>query len=487
MTVDCDAQPWSVTALTARIKERLEQGFSRVRVHGEVSRLSRATSGHCYFTIRDAHASISAVIWRSTVLRLRVQPKEGEAFVFSGHLSVYEPRGSYQLVVNGIEMLGEGRLAMELERRKQRMAAEGWFDAAHKRTPPPLPRHVVVVTSPQAAALQDVRKVLRSRPGWLRLSLAPTPVQGEQAVGGIVRALSRAQCCEDVDVILLVRGGGSLEDLWCFNEEAVVRAVAQCRVPVITGIGHETDTTLADLAADLRAATPSNAAELCCPSRDALRHRLPNMRDCRQQLVRRIRHEQDRLAQYRLLLLHIAQREQDARHQHSMRAVHALVAALRNLRWQRLRCLRQAQSRLQPFEPRQRLRHLRRQVYGLRLRLTPLWHVHMQQARSRWYRLDTRLFAMRFEAQRGQVQGLRLQAREFLYRHLMHLRGQWRQIDARLHAMDPAEVLQRGYALVQDEERRVRVGVDGLREGERLHVRLADGSLEVRIERIHRL
>jgi len=270
--------PLSVSELTAHIKQVLEQGFARVQVVGEVSRLTARASGHAYFTIKDANAALGAVIWKSTVVRLKTMPEEGEQYIFHGHLSLYVPQGRYQLVISRLEAAGGGALAAEFERRKQEFIARGWFDAARKLDIPPLPKHIGIVTSATAAALQDVRKVLASRPGWLQLTLSPSLVQGQAAAGEIVRALARLQNMDNPpDVILLVRGGGSPEDLWCFNDESVVRAIVDCSIPIISGIGHEIDNTLADFAADMQAATPSNAAEISCPAVETLRRQMPRI------------------------------------------------------------------------------------------------------------------------------------------------------------------------------------------------------------------
>ncbi|PJA33341.1 MAG: exodeoxyribonuclease VII large subunit, partial [Zetaproteobacteria bacterium CG_4_9_14_3_um_filter_53_7] len=196
----------------------LEQGFARVEVSGEVSRLTRPSSGHLYFTIKDAHAAISAVVWRTTALRLMNQPEEGGEFIFSGHISLYEPRGSYQLVVTRIESAGAGRLAAEFERRKLLFAQRGWFDTQRKQAIPALPSHIGIITSPTAAAFEDVKKVLHTRPAWLQLTLSPCLVQGSSAPKSIEAAIQKISAMVNPpDVLLLVRGGGSIEDLWCFN------------------------------------------------------------------------------------------------------------------------------------------------------------------------------------------------------------------------------------------------------------------------------
>lgn len=263
---------WTVSDLTLYIKERLELDpeLMDLQLVGEISNLTRAASGHLYFTLKDAEAAISCVMWRAAAERLRWQPEHGAAALARGHISVYPPRGSYQLYVDDLKPAGLGDLHARFEELKGRLMAEGLFEAERKRPLPAFPRVVGIVTSPQAAALRDVLNVLRRRYPLVRALLAPTQVQGDQAPPQIVAALQAIDARKDVDVILLVRGGGSLEDLWAFNDERVARAIAACRHPVVSGVGHETDFTIADFVADLRAPTPSAAAELAVPDRAEL-------------------------------------------------------------------------------------------------------------------------------------------------------------------------------------------------------------------------
>lgn len=264
--------PFSVSEITGRIRSLLEQDavLQSVWVAGEVSNFSRPASGHVYFTLKDAGAQLACVIWRTQAQALFLLPRAGDQIVAHGHLGVYEAGGRYQLYVDFLQPAGQGSLYQEYERLKARLEAEGLFDAARKRPVPPYPRCIGVVTSPMAAAFRDVLNILRRRYPLARVLLAPTAVQGEAAPAQIVAALSALNAREDVDVILLVRGGGSLEDLWAFNDERVARAVAASRIPVISGVGHETDFSLADFAADVRAPTPSAAAELATPDREEL-------------------------------------------------------------------------------------------------------------------------------------------------------------------------------------------------------------------------
>jgi len=267
-----EARLWAVADLTRYLRELLESDYrlQDVWVAGEVSNLSRPASGHLYFTLKDSEASLRCVMWRSDAARQIQLPSEGEAVEAHGRISVYEAGGQYQLYADSLRPAGEGALFQEFVRRKKRLEAEGLFDPRRKRPLPEWPEHIGLVTSPSGAALRDVLNVLRRRYPLAEVILAPTPVQGAEAPEGIVRALKDLNRHARPDVILLVRGGGSLEDLWAFNDEAVARAIVASTAPVVTGVGHETDFTIADFAADLRAPTPSAAAELATPDRAEL-------------------------------------------------------------------------------------------------------------------------------------------------------------------------------------------------------------------------
>ncbi len=268
------SEPLSVSEVTERIKALLEddEALADVRIAGEISNLSRPASGHMYFTLKDAGAQIRCVMWRSAVARLRRLPANGDAVVARGRISVYERDGQYQLYADSLVASGVGDLYQEFERLKAKLEAEGLFDAARKRALPAFPRALGVVTSPTGAAFQDILNVLRRRFPLIEVILAPTLVQGEDAPPQIVRAIQALnEPALGCDVILVARGGGSLEELWAFNDERVVRAIAGSRVPVVSGVGHEVDFTLADFAADVRAPTPSAAAEIITPDIAELR------------------------------------------------------------------------------------------------------------------------------------------------------------------------------------------------------------------------
>lgn len=265
---------WTVSGLTRYLSQRLTEDpvLQDVWVEGEISNLSRPSSGHLYFTLKDAGAQLRCVMWRGEASRLRIALSDGMAVEAHGYIGIYEAGGQYQLYTDCLQPAGEGALFQEFLRLKERLAAEGLFDAARKRPLPRLARRIGVVTSPTGAALRDILHILRRRNPLAEVVLAPAPVQGEDAPPLLVEALDRLNQIVAPDVILLARGGGSLEDLWAFNDERVVRAIVASRAPVISGVGHETDFTLADFAADVRAPTPTAAAELATPiTRDELR------------------------------------------------------------------------------------------------------------------------------------------------------------------------------------------------------------------------
>ncbi len=259
-------ETWRVADLTRYIRELFDIDYRLrdVRVEGEISNFTRARSGHLYFTLKDAEAQLKCVMWRSAAERLSVDIGDGDAIYARGHISIYEKTGVYQLYVEQITPVGRGNLALAFEELKARLQAEGLF-SAEARPIPPYPVKIGIVTSADAAALRDILNVLKRRYPMVSVLIAPTLVQGEEAPAQIVRALRWLDGRGDVDVIILARGGGSAEDLWAFNDEAVARTIFAARHPVICGVGHETDFTIADFVADVRAPTPSAAAELCVP------------------------------------------------------------------------------------------------------------------------------------------------------------------------------------------------------------------------------
>ena len=270
---------WSVTDLTRFLRDLLESeaNLQDLWVEGEVSNLSRPASGHLYFTLKDRNAALRCVMWRNAVMQQAYLPQNGEAIEIHGSISIYEASGNYQLYGDLIRPAGEGALYQEFLRLKAQLEAEGLFDAQRKKPIPSWPQTIGIVTSPTGAALRDMLDTIQRRFPPLKVILSPTPVQGDQAPQGITSALQRLNEIVKPDLILLARGGGTIEDLMAFNDERVARAIANSPTPVITGIGHETDFTIADFAADLRAPTPTAAAELATPNQAELRESLSEL------------------------------------------------------------------------------------------------------------------------------------------------------------------------------------------------------------------
>ncbi|HET7226493.1 MAG TPA: exodeoxyribonuclease VII large subunit, partial [Candidatus Eisenbacteria bacterium] len=276
---------WSIARLTAEIKSTLGNAFPAVWVKGELSNVKRHSNGHLYFALKDAHAKIDAVMFRLKLQRLPFDPTDGMQVEAFGAVSVYEAQGRYQLVVEDMKPAGLGQLLAAMEKLRQQLQAEGLFDAARKRALPRYPATIGIVTSPVGAAVRDMVKVLRARWPSLRIVIAPVKVQGQTAAREIADAVARFNRLPGVDVLIVGRGGGAPEDLWAFNEEPVVRAIAASRIPVISAVGHESDTTLADFAADVRAATPSHAAEIAVRDRHQVAQ---SVGDCADELRRAI-------------------------------------------------------------------------------------------------------------------------------------------------------------------------------------------------------
>jgi exodeoxyribonuclease VII large subunit len=256
---------WTVSRLNREVRLLIETGLPALWLEGEVSNLARPASGHLYFSLKDEGAQVRCALWRSAALKLSFAPRNGMQLLVRARVSVYEPRGEYQLIVEHAEEAGEGALRRRFEELKARLRTEGLFDEAAKRPLPSLPRRIGVVTSPSGAAIRDILHVLRRRFPAVQVVIYPVPVQGEGAGAKIAAALALASERAECDVLILARGGGSLEDLWSFNEEVVARAIRACTIPVISGVGHEVDFTIADFAADRRAPTPSGAAEIAVP------------------------------------------------------------------------------------------------------------------------------------------------------------------------------------------------------------------------------
>jgi exodeoxyribonuclease VII large subunit len=253
---------YTISGLNALIKAELEETFSNLWLEGEVSNLRIPQSGHCYLTLKDDRSQIKAIIFRSTLKGIRFTPKEGQHLLCSGRMTVYEPRGEYQIVLETAEPKGIGALQLAFEQLKEKLRLKGWFDVGRKRSIPAFPKRIGIVTSPTGAAIRDILQIIERRHPAVDILIYPVPVQGVEAPKAIARAIDELNHIEGIDVLIIGRGGGSLEDLWAFNEEIVAEAIFNSAIPVISAVGHETDVTISDFVADLRAPTPSAAAEL---------------------------------------------------------------------------------------------------------------------------------------------------------------------------------------------------------------------------------
>lgn len=446
---DEDRTVLTVTEVNRRVKKLLEEtpGLQDVWLRGELSNHTgpHEASGHMYFCMKDDDAQIDCVMWRRNARRVTAELQDGLEVLAHGSIGLYEQRGSYQFYVDRILEAGKGELFLEFQELKERLGEEGLFDPDRKRELPPFPLTIGVVTSKSGAAFQDVLNVLRRRSPHLRVILADARVQGDDASGTIVDAIERMNehaRHDEVDVILVTRGGGSLEDLWAFNEEPTVRAIAESRVPVISAVGHETDTTLSDLAADARAPTPSAGAELAAPSRDGSLERVDK---AKRSLARRLKG-----------LLRFKVRRLDGM---ASRPVLSRRGALLSGPWQRFDDLA---ARL-PRAMGQRLQTERARVDGLAQRSVFRGvDALMGSSKQRLERLGDRLP----RAARRNVEGAenRLEA-----------------LGGRLEALSPLRVLERGYAVVTREGETVR-SVRDVDKGQGLNVRVTDGRVRARVE-----
>ena len=286
-TAELTPRIWGVGVLCRAIADAIEARFNPIAVRGEVSGFTRASSGHCYFTLKDPQGQLRCAMFKRSAQMLNFAPKDGQSVEVFGRLGVYEPRGELQLVVESMRTTGQGTWFEQFLKLKAQLEAEGLFNADRKRPIPERPRAIGIVTSLGAAALHDVATALQRRVPHIPVVLSPALVQGADAPASLLQALQALSAKPEIDVILLVRGGGSLEDLWAFNDEQLARAIVACPVPIISGVGHETDFTIADFCADLRAPTPTAAAELCAVSQTDLVHQVMGLQELMQNLVHR--------------------------------------------------------------------------------------------------------------------------------------------------------------------------------------------------------
>jgi len=434
---------WPVRDLVGQVRELVEQEYGDVWVEGEISNYRPAPSGHVYFTLKDADAQLPVVLFRRQAMLLRFRPEDGLHALVRGRVSVYEQRGQMQLVAETMEPVGPGSLQLAFEQLKARLKAEGLFDADRKRSLPAFPRAVGIVTSPTGAVMRDFLNIVGRRHSGLNVLLFPVSVQGDQAPAEIEAALAELNLSGLVDMIVVARGGGSLEDLAAFNSERVARAIAASRLPVVSAIGHETDFTIADFAADLRAPTPSAAAELITEAQHKIAEHLANQS-----------HRLERAARFQLL-----QARQRLTRVPASRAEGRMAALLhrQQQRWDDL-SIRMEAAVLGPLRERQRTVA---ELAAAVLRQDPRQGLSL--ARERLASCRTRL-EWTLERTLG-TNAARLIAR-----------------DARLRALSPLAVLERGYALVLDDAGAIVRSTGQIAPGDRLVTRLADGAFTSRVE-----
>jgi exodeoxyribonuclease VII large subunit len=435
---------YTPSELNLEVKLHLEAGFPRVVIEGEISNLARPASGHLYFSLKDDRAQIRCAMFRSAALRAKLRPANGMLVQARGRISLYEPRGEYQFIVDGLQEAGEGLLQRRFEELKKKLESEGLFDAARKRPLPPCPARIALVTSPSGAAVRDLLHVLRRRWPVARVRLYPVRVQGEEAPGEIRRAIEAANRHGWAELLIVGRGGGSLEDLMAFNEESVARAAADSRIPLISAVGHETDFSICDFVADLRAPTPSAAAELATPDGAALSVQFDRqLRQLQRRIEGNLQRDGQRLDHlaHRLQQRHPVNRLHEQARQLDALRLRAEGAARRRLDRAAMQ-LDAAASRLRARRPDQRLREL-----GARL--------------ARLRRDLDRAAQRALKARRDRLEGL----------------------GRTLAAVGPEGTIARGYAVLRGPDDAVVTRVGQVETGDPVSAQLSDGMIDLRVER----
>lgn len=428
---------FTVAQLNAEVRQVLEQGFGSIWLLGEISNFAAPSSGHWYFTLKDERAQIKAAMFRNANQRVKLRPQSGMQVLVRAKLTVYEPRGDYQLIVEHMEDAGAGLLQQRYEQLKRKLQSEGLFAAEHKQSLPSIIRRVGVITSPTGAAIRDILAVLKRRDPQLEVIIYPSAVQGQAAVQDLLFALQRACARNEVDVLIVARGGGSLEDLWCFNDEQLAYALHSCPLPLISAVGHEVDFTIADYVADVRAPTPSAAAELV--SRDQ-RETLQRLRQLDHRLLQ-FWQRQRAFLQQSLQHWHLRLQQQHPQRrlqQHSQRLDELMARAAHALKQRQ----RQAQQRFDYTQQRLVALHPQRQIQPLQQRLS-------------------------------QLEGRAQLAIKQLLKH-----WQQRQLGAvqQLHIVSPLQTIARGYAVLRKHDGELIRSPQQLADGERFSVRVADGE-----------
>jgi exodeoxyribonuclease VII large subunit len=444
LTLQGQRQVFAVSELNAALQRVLESDFQGIWVAGEISGCRVAASGHYYFALKDERSQLKAVLFKGSARFVRFKPQDGLAVLARGNLEVYEARGEYQLIVEALEPQGAGALQLAFEQLKKKLSVEGLFDPARKRALPVFPRRIGLVTSPAGAVIRDILQVLERRFPGLHVRLFPALMQGEGSVDQVCEGLDYFSQSGWAEVVVVARGGGSLEDLWTFNEERVARAVAASKVPVISAIGHETDFTICDFVADLRAPTPSAAAEIVICTRESLLERIAG---CDQRALQGMR--------YRLVSC--------GRNLHQKGTDRAATLLHRLLS-------RRAQ-RVDEFD------------YAIRQALRRATERRTARLRELNRRLEATDLRFRFARVRGRLELLEQRLQGQVETNVERLQRRRESLDLHLRQMSPLTVLARGYAIVQDVSGKVLRGADETSVGADLQVRLQRGGLQVRVEK----
>jgi exodeoxyribonuclease VII large subunit len=490
-----DLQPqrhvWKVSELTGAIATILEAAFADVWIEGEISNYRPAQSGHLYFTLKDARSQIRCVCFRDQARTLKFRPEDGLHVTVRGSVGVYELRGEYQIYVSHMEPVGAGALQLAFEQLKKKLQGEGLFDESRKKPLPVLPCCIGVVTSPTGAAIRDILRVLKRRFVNARVQIFPVKVQGEGAAAEIAAAVRYFNRARFAEVVIVARGGGSLEDLWAFNEEVVARAIAASEIPIITGVGHETDFTIADFAADLRAPTPSAAAEIVVRSRqefdrqvaEAQRHLVQRMRYLLSEWKHRARDLQTHRG-FRQLEILVRRRRQQ---------VDEMSGSLATLLRRRLAFSQQrfakAGARVLSFDLRARAATLRRRIEQREGELAAALERIAGRKRRRFATAQLRFAQFDLRARVGRLRH-RLEQRsgELLVRidRVLVAKGRRRDAaDLRLDERSPLHLLERGYAIAYDASGKVLRSADQVTAGDDVSVRLAKGIIDTTVKRKH--
>ncbi len=439
-TIPKDEQPqvFSVSDLNKLIRQTLENKFNLIWIKGEISNFKPHSSGHYYFSLKDQKSQINAIMFKANNQKLKFRPADGMEVLVRGKITVYEPRGNYQVFCEAMEPVGAGALQLAFEQLKKKLSLEGLFDRSRKRPLPAHPKHIAVVTSPTGAAIRDILNVLHRRFRGLKITVIPTVVQGEQATKSIVKAIELAQRINDIDAMIIGRGGGSIEDMWAFNTEPVARAIAASRVPTISAVGHEIDFTIADFVADLRAPTPSAAAELVVKSASELTNTLRQ-----------------------------------------------LLARCRNLKahWLKIRRQRLDHLTRQLVDPRRRLQDTMLRLDELKSRLENAIQRSISDDRLRVTMLNSRFVSPR-EVVKLKSERLRFFRSQLEGALVALIKSQKNRIGTSAQVLDvlsPLKVVDRGYAIVAKENKIVRSKND-VSSGDVITIRVADGEFQAGVK-----